>query len=147
MKRMLIFTLITLGSCNAHKSIISEKEVIKRDTIHITNNVEIYRAVHDTLTIDNPCDSLRLKYFYYKANLPQGKVIIRTIQGKIQATIDIDSMKQVYSSMYKGSNQTKIEYVNKEVVRNVVPSWAIITIIIESLIIGLYIYFKIVIPK
>jgi hypothetical protein len=144
---MLIFTLITLGSCNAHKSIISEREVIKRDTIHITNNVEIYRSVHDTLTIENPCDSLRLKDFYYKANLPQGKVIIRTIQGKIQATIDMDSIKQVYSSMYKESGRSNIQYVNKEVVRNVVPMWAIITIIIESLVIGLYIYFKIVIPK
>ena len=144
MKRILIFTLITLASCTASKKVTSTKEVIKTDTIRIVNNVEIFRAVHDTLTIDNPCDSSRLRDFYYKSNLPQGKVIIRSLKGKIQATIDIDSIRQVYSTMYQAQKRTDIQYVNKEVIRNIVPSWAIATIFIETLIIGLYIYSRLI---
>jgi hypothetical protein len=144
MKRILIFTLISLGSCKPQKSITSIKEVIKTDTIHITNNVEIFRAVHDTLTIENPCDSLRLKDFYYKSNLPQGKVIIRSVQGKIQATIDIDSIRQFYSAIYQGQKSTNILYTNRDVIKYKVPSWAITTILIETLIIGLYLYFRLI---
>ena len=120
------------------------KEVIKTDTIHITNNVEIFRAVHDTLTIENPCDSLRLKDFYYKSNLPQGKVIIRSIKGKIQATIDVDSIRQFYSAVYQGQKNTNILYTNRDVIKYKVPSWAITTILIETLIIGLYLYFRLI---
>lgn len=144
MKRILIFTLISLGSCKPQKSITSIKEVIKTDTIHITNNVEIFRAVHDTLTIENPCDSLRLKDFYYKSNLPQGKVIIRSIKGKIQATIDVDSIRQFYSAVYQGQKNTNILYTNRDVIKYKVPSWAITTILIETLIIGLYLYFRLI---
>ena len=144
MKRILIFTLITLASCTASKKVTSTKEIIKTDTIRIVNNVEIFRAVHDTLTIENPCDSSRLRDFYYKSSLPQGKVIIRSLKGKIQATIDIDSIRQVYSTMYQAQKRTDIQYVNKEVIRNIVPSWAIATIFIETLIIGLYIYSRLI---
>lgn len=147
MKRILIFTLITLGSCTASKKVTSIKEVYKTDTIRITNNVEIFRAIHDTLTIENPCDSLRLKDFYYKSNLPQGKVIIRSIKGKIQATINIDSIRQIYSTMYQAQSRVSVRYVNRDITKNIVPSWAIVTIIIESLIIGLYFYFKVIFPK
>ena len=144
MKRILIFTLISLGSCKPQKSITSIKEVIKTDTVHITNNVEVFRAVHDTLTIENPCDSLRLKDFYYKSNLPQGKVIIRSIKGKIQATIDIDSIRQFYSTMYQGQKQVDIQYTNRDIIKYKVPYWAIVTILIETLIIGLYLYFRLI---
>ncbi len=74
MKRILIFTLIALASCKPTKQITTIKEVVKVDTF--TRNVDryIYRSVHDTLTIENPCDSLSLKDFYYKSNLPQGRV-------------------------------------------------------------------------
>lgn len=144
MKRILIFTLISLGSCKPQKSITSIKEAIKTDTVHITNNIEVFRAVHDTLTIENPCDSLRLKDFYYKSNLPQGKVIIRSIKGKIQATIDIDSIRQFYSTMYQGQKQVDIQYTNRDIIKYKVPSWAIVTILIETLIIGLYLYFRLI---
>lgn len=144
MKRILIFTLISLGSCKPQKSITSIKEVIKTDTVHITNNVEVFRAIHDTLTIENPCDSLRLKDFYYKSNLPQGKVIIRSIKGKIQATIDIDSIRQFYSTMYQGQKQVDIQYTNRDIIKYKVPSWAIVTILIETLIIALYLYLRLI---
>lgn len=147
MKRILIFTLITLGSCTTSKQTSQVKETIKVDTF--TRNVDryIYKSVHDTLTIENPCDSLRLRDFYYKSNLPQGKVVIRSTQGKIQATIDVDSIVNVYELMYKAKLSSSSNVITKYVRTNIIPQWALLTIIIETLIIGLYIYFRIIFPK
>ncbi len=139
--------LLLLASCKPTKQITTTKEVIKVDTF--TRNVDryIYRSVHDTLTIENPCDSLSLKDFYYKSNLPQGRVIIRSVKGNIQATIDIDSIANVYDSMYKSKLASNTYTSTKFVRTNITPQWALLTIIIETLIIGLYIYFRIVFPK
>lgn len=147
MKRILIFTLITLGSCTASKQTSQVKETIKVDTF--TRNVDryIYKSIHDTLTIENPCDSLRLRDFYYKSNLPQGKVVIRSTRGKIQATIDVDSIVNVYELMYKAKLSSSSNVITKYVRTNIIPQWALLTIIIETLIIGLYIYFRIIFPK
>lgn len=144
MKRILIFTLIALSSCKSNKSVIDSKEIITHDTIRITNNVEIFRSIKDTLIIENPCDSLRLKDFYYKSNLPLGNVVIRSIKGNIQATINIDSVKQIYSSMYKASNNSKIQFIKQDVIKYRIPAWIIYTILIETLIIGLYLYFRVI---
>jgi len=150
MKRLIIlftaFAVIT-SSCKPTKQLTQIKETIKVDTF--TRNVDryIYKSVHDTLTIENPCDSLRLKDFYYKSNLPQGKVIIRSLKGKIQATIDIDSIVNVYELMYKAKLSSSSNVITKYVRTNIIPQWVLITILIETLIIGLYIYFRIIFPK
>lgn len=150
MKQLIIlFTAfaVIVCSCKPTKQLTQIKETIKVDTF--TRNVDryIYRSVHDTLTIENPCDSLSLKDFYYKSNLPQGKVIIRSIRGKIQATIDVDSIANVYDLMYKSKLASNTHTITKFVRTNIIPQWALIAIIIETLIIGLYIYFRIIFPK
>lgn len=145
MKHLLIATslLFVTISCKPTKQITQVKETIKVDTF--TKNVDryIYKSIHDTLTIENPCDSLRLKDFYYKSNLPQGRLIIRSLKGKIQATIDIDSIVNVYESKYRSAQSSSTDKTTKFVRTNIIPSWALITIIIETLIIGLYLYFRI----
>lgn len=103
-----------------------------------------YNAVHDTLLIENPCDSLGiLKDFYSKTTLPQGKVIIRSHKGNIQATIDIDSIAQVYDSKYKSIFRNSAE--NKETIQriNFIPRWAIWFMAVTSLLSFLYIRDKI----
>jgi hypothetical protein len=122
-------------------TIVSEK--IRIDTIRDYKVITKYNAIHDTLTIENPCDSLGiLTTFYSKITLPQGKVIIRSYKGKIQATINIDSIKSVYEKKYRNMETSNVKTSTKIVTRNIIPSWAIITILIESLIIGGYLYFK-----
>lgn len=138
---------VIVCSCKPTKQITQIKETIKVDTF--TRNVDrfIYRSVHDTLTIQNPCDSLSLKDFYYKTNLPQGIVIIRSVNGNIQATIDIDSIVNVYESKYNSKLLNSTDKSTKFVRTNIIPSWALITIIIETLIIGLYLYFRLIFPN
>ena len=108
----------------------------------------ILPAVHDTLIIDNPCDSSGiLSTFYSKISIPQGKVIIRSVRGKIQTTVDIDSIAQVYEDKYRNKSDLKVSTNRIEVIRYMVPTWAIIVILIESAIIILYAYFKFLVVR
>lgn len=138
---LIIFALILFASCKAKQITTTKETIIIRDTIRDQKVITKYNAVHDTLIIENPCDSLGLKDFYYKSNLPQGKVVIRTIRGKIQATINMDSVANVYDLKYRSKNNQEIKFYEKVVVKNVIPTWAIITIFFESiLIIGFVLY-------
>jgi hypothetical protein len=134
-------------SCKPARVVTNIKEIVTHDTIRDVRIVERFKAVHDTLVIDNPCDSSGiLSNFYSKLVIPQGKVIIRSLNGKIQATVNIDSIQSVYESKYKSLVNKNVETEKIFIRTNVVPSWAIITIFIESLIILLYFYFKFINP-
>ena len=99
MKNLLIGLLIAnfFISCRPQKSIIIEKEKIRIDTIRDYKVITRFNAVYDTLIIENPCDSTGiLNTFYSKITVPQGKIIIRSYKGNIQATVNIDSIENVY---------------------------------------------------
>lgn len=143
---LLIFALIIFASCKSIQS-TSVVEKIRVDTIREVKTIEKFKAIHDTLTIDNPCDSLGfLTRFYSKITIPQGKVIIRSESGKIKATIDLDSVANVYDSKYKSKYNSEVKFFEKIIVKEVVPTWAIITILFESLIIIGYLYFRFIKP-
>ena len=144
--KLLIFALIIFASCKSTQT-TSVVEKIRVDTVHNIRTVEKFKAIHDTLTIENPCDSLGfLTRFYSKITIPQGKVIIRSERGSIKATIDLDSVANVYDSKYKSKYDSEVKFFEKIVIKNVVPTWAIVTIFLESLIIICYLYFKFIKP-
>lgn len=149
MKKILFLLLLIITvSCRPTKTVTEYKEVIRVDTFKTTRTEKIFQAVHDTLTIDNPCDSSGiLSTFYSKIKLPQGQVIIRSVRGKIEATVDIDSIAQVYEDKYRSKNNSSISVKNVEVIKYLVPTWAIIVILIESAIIILYAYFKFIVLR
>ena len=145
MKKLLIGLLIAnfFYSCKPTKSIIIEKEKIRIDTIRDYKVITRFNAVHDTLTIENPCDSTGiLNTFYSKITVPQGRIIIRSYKGNIQATVNIDSIENVYKNMYVSSLHTDSLISNKEKITNIIPTWCILTIIFQGLIIFGYIYLK-----
>lgn len=144
--KLIIFALIIFASCKSTQT-TSVVEKIRVDTIREVKTIEKFRAIHDTLTIDNPCDSLGfLTRFYSKITIPQGKVIIRSERGKIKAIINLDSVANVYDSKYKSKYNSEVKFYEKIVVKEVVPTWAIITILFESLIIIGYLYFRFIKP-
>lgn len=144
MKKILFLLLLIITiSCRQTKTVTEYKEVIRVDTFKTIRTEKIFQAVHDTMTIENPCDSSGiLSTFYSKIKIPQGQVIIRTVRGKIQATVDIDSIAHVYEDKYRSKSESNTSNKNVEVIRYMVPTWAIVVIIIESAIILLYAYFK-----
>jgi hypothetical protein len=137
--RKLLLLFVLLSSCKAGQTVTVYRDVVKVDTIRDIRTITKFNAVHDTMTIDNPCDSTGiLNTFYSKISIPQGKVIIRSVRGKIQATVNIDSIAQVYDSKYKSIVRKSAE--NKEtIVRvNVIPKWAIWFMAVTSLLSFLY---------
>ena len=138
MKKLLLF-LVVLSSCKAPQSVTVYKDVVKVDTIRDYKVITKFDAVHDTLTIENPCDSTGiLNTFYSKIKIPQGQVIIRTVRGKIQATVNIDSIAQVYESKYRSKKDTDVTNISKIVTKNVIPKWAIWFMAVTSLLSFLY---------
>lgn len=143
---LLMFALLIFASCKSTKS-TSIVEKLRVDTIRDTRTIEKISAVHDTLIIDNPCDSNGiLGTFYSKIRVPQGQVIIRSYKGNIKATIDLDSISKVYDTKYRSKYNQEVKFFEKIVTRNVVPTWAIVTIFLESLIIIGYFYFRFINP-
>ena len=140
---------ITLAlSCKPVKTVTEFKEIATHDTIREVRTVEKFKYVQDTLVIDNPCDSAGiLTTFYSKISAPQGTVIIRSYKGKIQATVSLDSMKQVYESRYKSFVRKSDTNTQKFVRTNVIPTWIIVVVFFESMIILIYLYFKFIFPK
>ena len=140
---LIIFALIIVASCKPAKVVTVISEKIRIDTVRDYKLEIRYNAVHDTLTINNPCDSLGLlNDFYSKLTLPQGKIIIRSYRGKIQATVNIDSIRSVYESKYRNKQNSEVKLFEKIEIKTVYPSWLITALIFESLIILGYLYFK-----
>jgi hypothetical protein len=140
--------IIFLNSCRTKQVVTQTLTTTVHDTIRDVRIVERFKPVHDTLIVDNPCDSAGiLTTFYSKLSAPQGTVIIRSYKGKIQATVSLDSMKQVYEARYKSFVGKNVEIREKLVVKNVIPTWIIVALFFESMIILLYLYFKFIFPK
>ena len=139
-----ILVIIFFTSCKPLQNVTTIKEVIRIDTIRDYKVITKYDAVHDTTVIENPCDSLGiLTTFYSKIKIPQGQVIIRSVRGNIQATVNIDSIAQVYDSKYKSIVRKSAE--NKEtIIRiNTIPKWAIWVMAIGAIFTFLYIREKV----
>ena len=146
MKKLILSLLIAnfFISCKPQKSVIIEKERIRVDTIRDYKVITKFNAVYDTLIIENPCDSTGiLNTFYSKITVPQGKIIIRSYKGNIQATVNIDSIENVYKNMYVSSLKSDNSLTNKIKITNIIPTWCILTIIFQGLIIFGYLYLRI----
>jgi hypothetical protein len=136
---LLIFAII---SCKTSK-VENQKTIIKIDTFRTEKIIRIYDSVKDTLIIENPCDSAGiLTRFYSKITIPQGRIIIRSYKGSIKATIDIDSIKNIYEKQYQSRLKDNQHITFERIVREVIPTWAIITMLIQGLLISVWIYFK-----
>ena len=144
---LFIFSLIIFSSCVRNKSINTEVEKIRIDTVRDYKVITKFKPIHDTLTIENACDSSGiLTRFYTSLTIPSGRLIIRSQNGSIKATIDLDSVANVYDSKYKAKYKNEVKFIEKIVIKKVVPVWAIITILLQSFIIILYFYFRFINP-
>jgi len=134
---------IVFVSCKQTKTLTEYKETLRIDTMKSEKIVERFRAVHDTLTISNPCDSAGLlSTFYSRLVLPNGSVTIKSDKGQIRATIDIDSMRQEIENNYRNSQVKWIEYRDKEVIKYRVPDWVVMLLFAEAIMLVAYLYLK-----
>ena len=142
-KFILLVLAVLATSCAAKKTTVQVKEVVKTDTLVITKDRIIQKAVHDTLVINNPCDSLGiLKPFKQRLVTAQGNVTIQTKGNAIEAVINLDSIQSVWEKEYKASAVSTAENKTVETIRYRLPAWAIIYMILVSLLLLLVSRFK-----
>jgi hypothetical protein len=139
-----ILSIYLVFSCKPLQNVTTIKEVVRIDTVRDYKVITKFNAIHDTLTIENPCDSSGiLTSFYSRIRIPQGKVIVRSVKGKIQATVDIDSIESVYRDKYNSSLKNNT-YKNEKVIRtNEIPKWVIWFMAISGVLSFLYIREKV----
>lgn len=142
-KFIILLACVAFLSCKSNKSVTEYKETLRIDTIKSEKIIEKFRAVHDTLVITNPCDSSGLlSTFYSRLVLPNGSVTIKSDKGQIRATIDIDSIRQEIEKNYRNSQARIIEYRDREIIKYRVPTWVIMLLFGQAIMLVAWLYVK-----
>ncbi len=130
MKSKLFFFIIILSlsfSCRSKKTVTEIKEVIKIDTIIKTKTEILVERFTDTLTIEQPCDSLgNLKPFKQLISTKQGKVSLQGKNNVITAEIDLNAYKKIWETEYKSKLDKNTDIKTKEVIIYRTPLWLIL---------------------
>jgi hypothetical protein len=144
MKNLIFLLLIFAVSCKPAQTVTVYRDVVKTDTLSKIVKITSFNTVHDTLTIENPCDSSGiLTTFYSKIRVPQGQVVVRSVHGKIQATVDLDSIASVYEEKYRSKGEVSTYKSDKVVRTNEIPKWAIWFMAISGVLSFLYVREKV----
>lgn len=132
-KYLILILLFT--SCVAKKTKIEYKERILRDTVSVFKDRIISKQVIDTLLVEKPCDSLgNLKDFEKTIKTDIAEVKLTNNNGSIQATVNIDSIQQVWEKEFKSTFKKEVDTKFVEVVKFRYPFWMILTIIVLFLL-------------
>ena len=123
---LLIFIVIASG-CASKKTITEYKDRIVNDTIIKTRTEVLVERFTDTLTIEQPCDSLgNLKPFKQLISTKQGKMSLQGKNNVITAEIDLNAYKEIWEKEYKSKLDKNTIVKEKEVVKYKIPLWIIL---------------------
>jgi hypothetical protein len=140
---LILLACVALSSCKRTKTLTEYKELVRIDTIKSEKIVERFKAIHDTLTIASPCDSSgMLTRFYSKLIIPQGNIIIKSDGTSIKAQVDLDSTRSEIENNYRNSQVKWIEYRDKEVIKYRVPTWVVMLLFAEAIMLVAWLYLK-----
>jgi len=140
---LILLACVAFISCKRTKALTEYKELVRIDTIQSVKIVEKYKAIHDTLTIASPCDSSGvLTRFYSKLIIPQGNIVIKSDGTSIKAQVDLDSTRSEIENNYRNSQVKWIEYRDKEVIKYRVPTWVVMLLFAEAIMLVAWLYLK-----
>lgn len=140
---LILLACVAFISCKRTKTLTEYKELVRIDTIKSEKIVERFKAIHDTLTIASPCDSSGvLTRFYSKLIIPQGNIVIKSDGTSIKAQVDLDSTRSEIENNYRNSQVKWIEYRDKEVIKYQVPTWVVMLLFAEAIMLVAWLYLK-----
>ena len=143
-KRILfILIILILSSCAAKKTTIQKEYINKVDTLIVTKDRVITERFTDTLTVEEPCDSLgNLKPFKQSINVPQGEITIVSNNGNIEAEIDLKAYEIIFENKYRIKYEEKQKELSTEIIRYKTPLWLVIYSALITIICVLLLRFK-----
>ena len=134
-KSILLILIVIASSCASKKTITEYKDRVVNDTIIKTRTEVLVERFTDTLTINQPCDSLgNLKPFKQLISTKQGKVSLQGKNNVITAEIDLNAYKEILEKEYKSKLDKNTIIKEKEVIRYKTPLWLIIYSILITII-------------
>ena len=135
MKFKILILAFLFVSCAAKKTITKTVEVIKNDTIVLTKERIITKAINDTILIQSPCDSLGvLKPFKQRLKTAQGQITIQTKNNVIEANINLDSIVQSIEKRYESKTTDTIEKSDTLKVKYKTPIWLVLSLVFSVII-------------
>ena len=138
-----IVILLLFTSCNAKKIVTQTKEVVVNDTIILTKDRIVTKAVNDTILIDSPCDSLGiLKPFKQRLKTAQGEITIQSKNNVLEATINLDSIVQSIEKRYESKTVDTKEKSDTLKVKYKTPLWLVLSLVFSVLLNVLLLRFK-----
>jgi hypothetical protein len=134
-KSILLILIVIASSCASKKTITEYKDRVVKDTIIKTRTEVLVERFTDTLTINQPCDSLgNLKPFKQLISTKQGKVSLQGKNNVITAEIDLNAYKEILEKEYKSKLDKNTIIKEKEVIRYKTPRWLIIYSLLITII-------------
>ena len=138
-----IVILLLFTSCTAKKIVTQTKEVVVNDTIILTKDRIVTKAVNDTILIDSPCDSTGiLKPFKQRLKTAQGEITIQSKNNVLEATINLDSIVQSIEKRYESKTVDKKEKSDTLKVKYKTPLWLVLSLVFSVLLNVLLLRFK-----
>ncbi len=130
-----VVILLLFASCTAKKITTQVKEVVVNDTIILTKDRIITKAVNDTILIESPCDSLGgLKPFKQRLKTAQGQITIQSKNNVIEANINLDSIVQSIEKRYESKTTDTIEKSDTLKVKYKTPIWLVLSLVFSVII-------------
>lgn len=128
------------NSCGTKKTITEYRDKIVHDTIIKNVTKMVTKQIKDTITIEEPCDSLgNLKDFERIIKNEKAKVKVSNNKGKLQVEVNIDSLVNSRVEQFKSNYKSDTLIKEKEVVRNRIPFWIWITLSISLILNAIFI--------
>ena len=138
-----IVILLLFTSCTAKKVITKSEKVIVNDTIILTKDRIVTKAVNDTIIIDSPCDSTGiLKPFKQRLKTAQGEITIQSKNNVLEATINLDSIVQSIEKRYESKTVDIKEKSDTLKVKYKTPLWLVLSLVFSVLLNVLLLRFK-----
>ena len=130
-----IVILLLFTSCTAKKVITKSERVIVNDTIILTKDRIVTKAVNDTILIESPCDSTGiLKPFKERLKTSQGQITIQSKNNALEATINLDSIVQSIEKRYESKTTDKLEKNDTLKVKYKTPIWLVLSLVFSVVI-------------
>ena len=134
LKYSIVFLLL-FTSCTAKKVITKSEKVIVNDTIILTKDRIVTKAVNDTILIESPCDSLGvLKPFKERLKTAQGQITIQSKNNVIQANINLDSIVQSIEKRYESKTVDTVQKIDTLKIKYRTPVWLVLSLVFSVIV-------------
>jgi hypothetical protein len=135
--KICLVLILFLVSCKPQKTITEYKETIKVDTFIREQIKTIYEPINDTLFLPSPCDSLgNVIPINFSNNL------VKYRASKSGVSLIVNQKKRIDSSLVEKSKSqnTNVQIKYVEVIKEVIPLWVWITLIVLVLLVLFFIW-------